>query len=185
MARTMVLWAPDWPIVAVDVPASVPAVVLDKGSVLACSQAARAEGVRRGMRRRDAQSRCPGLVLHDYNPDADARAFETVLTAIEELSPGVAPLRPGLCAINVPARFYGGEAEAAAVIAERLVGLGCGTSGPASPTASSPPSRPLVGRLPRTASSYLPVGRRSSCVTCRSTPSTTSPSWDCCVAWGC
>ncbi|MCD9199240.1 DNA polymerase Y family protein [Aeromicrobium wangtongii] len=124
MARTMVLWAPDWPIVAVDVPASVPAAVIDKGQVLACSQAARSEGVRRGMRRRDAQSRCPGLVLHDHHPDADARAFEAVLTAIEELSPGVAPLRPGLCAIAVPSRFYGGEAEAAAVIAERLVGLG-------------------------------------------------------------
>jgi protein ImuB len=124
MSRTMVLWAPDWPIVAIDVPATTPAAVLDKGQVLACSQAARAEGVRRGMRRRDAQSRCPGLVLHDHNADAEARAFEAVLTAIEELSPGVAPLRPGLCAISVPARFYGGEAEAAAVIAERLVGLG-------------------------------------------------------------
>lgn len=124
MTRTMVLWAPDWPITAVEVPAMVPAAVLDKGQVLACSQAARTEGVRRGMRRRDAQSRCPGLVLHDYNPDADARAFEAVLAAIEELSPGVAPLRPGICALQVPARFYGGEAEAAAVIAERLVSLG-------------------------------------------------------------
>lgn len=124
MSRTMVLWAPDWPIVAIDAPASTPAAVLHHGQVLACSQAARTEGVRRGMRRRDAQSRCPELVLHDHNPDADARAFEAVLTAIEELSPGVAPLRPGLCAIAVPTRFYGGEAEAAAVIAERLVGLG-------------------------------------------------------------
>lgn len=124
MGRTMVLWAPDWPIVAVDVPASVPAAVLAKGQVLACSQAARTQGVRRGMRRRDAQSRCPELVLHDHHPDAEARAFEAVLAAIEELSPGVAPLRPGLCALSVPARFYGGEAEAAAVIAERLVELG-------------------------------------------------------------
>ncbi len=124
MARTMVLWAPDWPIVAVDVPASVPAAVLSKGQVLACSQAARSQGVRRGMRRRDAQSRCPELVLHDHHPDADARAFEVVLAAIEELSPGVAPLRPGLCAMSVPSRFYGGEAEVAATIAERLVELG-------------------------------------------------------------
>ena len=124
MPRTMVMWAPDWPIVAAELPPSLPAAVLDKGQVLACSQAARAEGVRRGMRRRDAQSRCPDLVLHDYNADADARGFEAVLTAIESLSPGVAPLRPGLCALRVPSRFYGGEAEAAAVIAERLVGLG-------------------------------------------------------------
>lgn len=122
--RTMVLWAPDWPIVAAEAPPSASVAVLDKGQVLACSQTARAEGVRRGMRRRDAQSRSPGLVLCDYNADADARAFEAVLTAVEELSPGVAPLRPGLCALGVPSRFYGGEAEAAAVIAERLVELG-------------------------------------------------------------
>lgn len=124
MPRIMVVWAPDWPIVAAELSSSLPAAVIDKGHVLACSQSARAEGVRRGMRRRDAQSRCPGLVLHDYNPDADVRGFEAVLTAIEELSPGVAPLRPGLCALRVPSRFYGGEAEAAAVIAERLVGIG-------------------------------------------------------------
>lgn len=122
--RTMVLWAPDWPVVAVEAPPTAPVAVLDKGQVLACSQVARAEGVRRGMRRRDAQSRSPGLLLRDYNPEADARAFEAILTAIEELSPGVAPLRPGLCALAVPSRFYGGEAEAAAVIAERLVELG-------------------------------------------------------------
>ena len=124
--RTMVVWCPDWPVMAVvaDLPAGAPAAVLDKGQVLACSPSARAEGVRRGMRRRDAQSRCPELTLADHRPEADARAFEEVLVAIEELSPGVAPLRPGLCALRVPARFYGGEVEAGAVIAERLVALG-------------------------------------------------------------
>lgn len=124
--RTMVVWCPDWPVMAVlaDLPADSPAAVLEKGQVLACSPSARAEGVRRGMRRRDAQSRCPELTLADHRPEADARAFEEVLGAIEELSPGVAPLRPGLCALRVPARFYGGEVEAGAVIAERLVALG-------------------------------------------------------------
>jgi protein ImuB len=122
----MVVWCPDWPVMAMlaDLPADAPAAVLDKGHVLACSPSARNEGVRRGMRRRDAQSRCPELTLADHRPDADARAFEEVLVAIEELSPGVAPIRPGLCALRVPARFYGGEVEAGAVIAERLVALG-------------------------------------------------------------
>ena len=127
--RTMVVWCPDWPVIAAmeaagETPAGARAAVFDKGQVLACSLSARAEGVRRGMRRRDAQSRCPDLEIFDYNPDADSRAFEAVLEAIEVLSPGVAPLRPGLCALRVPSRYYGGEAEAAAVIAERLVGLG-------------------------------------------------------------
>lgn len=120
--RTMALWCPDWPVVVAERPMTEPVAVLHKGQVLACSPAARAEGVRRGMRRRDAQSRCPELVLADHQPDAEARAFEDVLTAIEEVTPGVAPLRPGLCALRVPR--YGGERESAAVLAEHLVGLG-------------------------------------------------------------
>jgi len=122
----MVVWCPDWPVMAhmADLGASAAVAVFDKGTVLACNPAARADGVRRGMRRRDAQSRCPGLVVAAHRPEADARAFEDVLLAIEELSPGVAPLRPGLCALRVPGKFYSGEAEAAAVIAERLVDLG-------------------------------------------------------------
>lgn len=124
--RTLVIWCPDWPVMAMlaELPAGAPAAVLSKGQVLACSPSARTEGVRRGMRRRNAQSRCPDLTLAEHVPEADARAFEEVLVAVEELSPGVAALRPGLCALRVPSRFYGGEAEAAAVIAERLVGLG-------------------------------------------------------------
>jgi len=76
------------------------------------------------MRRRDAQARCPELVLLDANPDRDVRAFEPVLAAVEALRPGVAPLRPGLLAIKAPGRFYGGEDHAAATIAEALVGVG-------------------------------------------------------------
>ena len=123
----MVVWCPDWPVMGPQegLPAGTAVAVFDHGVVLACNPSARADGVRRGMRRRDAQSRCPHLVVADHRPEADARTFEDVLVAIEGLSPGVAPLRPGLCALRVPGRkFYGGEAEAAAVIAERLVDLG-------------------------------------------------------------
>ena len=84
--------------------------MLTRNAVVACNAAARTEGVRRGMRRRDAQARCPELVLLADNPDRDARAFEPVLAAVEALRPGVAPLRPGLLAIRAPGRFYGGEA---------------------------------------------------------------------------
>jgi protein ImuB len=128
--RTMVVWCPDWPVTPhlAGLPHTAPVAVLDKGQVLACNPAARADGVRRGMRRRDAQSRCSGLVLVDHRPDADARAFDDVLLALEELSPGVAPLRPGLCALRVGGLSAKGigpsEGEAAAVLAERLVDLG-------------------------------------------------------------
>jgi protein ImuB len=138
MSRVLVVWCPDWPVVAAlgeveteakTQPATsstgpVPAAVLTRSAVVACNGAARAEGVRRGMRRRDAQARCPELVLLSDNPDRDTRAFEPVLAAVEALRPGVAPLRPGLLAIRAPGRFYGGEEHAAAVIAERLVESG-------------------------------------------------------------
>lgn len=133
-ARVLVVWCPDWPVVAALGEAGgptvqshtgqQPAAVLTRSEVVACNAAARAEGVRRGMRRRDAQARCPELVLLPDNPDRDARAFEPVLAAVEALRPGVAPIRPGLLAIRAPGRFYGGEDRAAAVIAERLVEIG-------------------------------------------------------------
>lgn len=130
--RVLVVWCPDWPVVSALAEADVaapgkagaPAAVLNRSAVVACNAAARAEGVRRGMRRRDAQARCPELLLLADNSDRDARAFEPVLTAVEALRPGVAPLRPGLLAIRAPGRFYGGEEHAAAVIAERLVEIG-------------------------------------------------------------
>ncbi len=127
--RVLVVWCPDWPVVAAmaddaAIQASAPAVVLAANAVVACNEAARAEGVRRGMRRRDAQSRCPEVTLIDASPDRDARVFEPVLVAVEELRPGVAPLRPGLLAVHAPGRFYGGEESAGALIAERLVQAG-------------------------------------------------------------
>lgn len=126
--RVLVAWCPDWPVVSAQAEARVPphrpAACLAANQVLACNQAAREEGVRRGMRRRDAQSRCPELALLEANPEREGRDFEPVLAAVEELRPGVAPLRPGLLAVHSPARFYGGEPEAAAVIAEHLVAAG-------------------------------------------------------------
>ena len=130
MTRVLVVWCPDWPVVAALAEttathgppvAPAPAAVLTRSAVVACNGPARAEGVRRGMRRRDAQARCPELVLLSDNPDRDTRVFEPVLAAVEALRPGVAPLRPGLLAVRSPGRFYGGEEHAAAIIAERLV----------------------------------------------------------------
>ena len=51
--------------------------------------------------------------------DRDARVFEPVVAAVEELAPGVEVVRPGLLALPVqgPAGYFGGELAAA----ERLV----------------------------------------------------------------
>lgn len=126
--RQMVVWCPDWPVVAaateLGLSTQLPLAVFERGEVFACSTMARVEGVRRGMRRRDASARCPELTVLERNEASEIRTFESVLSAIEEISAGVSPVRPGLCALRVPSRFYGGEREAAAVVAEHLVGAG-------------------------------------------------------------
>ena len=126
--RVMVVWCPDWPVMAAGTEQRLsdqaPVAVVQAGQVLACSPAARLEGVRRGMRRRDASASCPELILVEASESRDVRAFETVLAAVEDVSASVTPIRPGLCALAAPRRFYGSEAQAAAVVAQRLVAAG-------------------------------------------------------------
>ncbi len=123
--RVMVVWCPDWSVVAAldeaDRSLRSPAAVLSANVVDVCNGPARAEGVRRGQRRRDAQARCPELVLLPASPDRDARAFEPVLSIIEDLRPGVAALRPGLLAVRAPGSWYGTETGAAATACQALV----------------------------------------------------------------
>ncbi|WP_280234971.1 DNA polymerase Y family protein [Nocardia cyriacigeorgica] len=119
-ARILAVWCPDWPAVAAaalgKVPAHRPVAVVAANKVVACSAIARAEGVRRGLRRREAQARCPELFIAPADPDRDARLFEPVAAAVEATVPGVEVLRPGLLVLGVrgAARFFGSE-EAAAI----------------------------------------------------------------------
>jgi protein ImuB len=78
---------------------------------MACSAVARAEGVRRGLRRREAQACCPALTVIDHDPAGAARAFEPVVAAIEAMAPGVEIVRPGIAAVATrgPARYFGGD----------------------------------------------------------------------------
>lgn len=124
--RTVVVRCPDWPVVSAMAAAGVdaegagdiPAAVIFANRVVSTTPAARAEGVRRGLRRREAQSRCPQLVVLPPDPARDARAFEPVVAAVAELAPGVEVIRPGLCAVAArgPARYFGGDR----VVADRL-----------------------------------------------------------------
>lgn len=136
-ARSLVLWFPDWPITALHgaaidglppVDPGRPVAVIERNLVAACSAAARAEGVHRGQRRRDAQARCPGLTVVPADEGRDQRAFAPVVSAIEERAPGVQLVRPGLCALRAkgPARYYGGESAAAQALLETLHRLGFG-----------------------------------------------------------
>ena len=130
--RVAVLWCPDWPVTAAAqaerLPPDAPIALVEKNLVFASSAAARAEGVRRGLRVREAQARHPGLVVLDYDPALDSRAFEPVIAAMEELVPGVQVLRPGLCAVRVrgAARYYGGERAAGLFLSGRADEEGAG-----------------------------------------------------------
>jgi protein ImuB len=127
VTRTLVAWCADWPLVAAGVPLEVPAAVLRANRVVACSPAARREGVERHQRRRDAQSRCPELEILDHDPAAEARAFEPVAAALEALTPRIEITFPGACAFPTrgPSRYHGGDqalAERAAVLVSSVLG---------------------------------------------------------------
>lgn len=129
--RTLLVRCPDWPVAAagivegVDVHRAV--AVLHANRVISCSPAARAEGVTPGLRRREAQSRCPELLVVLADPGRDARAFEPVVAAVEQAAAGVEVLRPGACALAArgPARYFGGEEQAAERVVE-LIAQECG-----------------------------------------------------------
>jgi protein ImuB len=122
----MLVWCPDWPVIAAEiidgVPARRPVAIMHSNRVVASSPAARREGIRRDLRKRDAQARCPELIVLDYDPDRDARAFEPVLAAVEDVVAGIAILRPGVCAFAArgPAAYFGGEEAAAERIVEQI-----------------------------------------------------------------
>ncbi len=122
-SRVLALWCMDWPAVAAaaaaKLPPTAPIAVTLANRVIACSAAARAAGVRRGLRRREAQARCPQLHVVTADPGRDARFFEPVTAAVDDLVPRAEVLRPGLLVLPVrgAGRYFGSEPAAA----ERLV----------------------------------------------------------------
>jgi protein ImuB len=124
--RTLVVWCPDWQLVAAGL-ADVPSAVVRANRVVACSPAARVEGVRRRQRRREAEAACPGLVVVRQDPATEVRAFEPVVATVAQFTPRVEVTRPGVCSLPVrgPARYFGGERSLAGQLAgvlNRLLG---------------------------------------------------------------
>ncbi|MDS1112328.1 DNA polymerase Y family protein [Gordonia westfalica] len=121
--RTLALWCPDWPAMAAaaeaDLPPLHPVAVLSANRVVACSSTARAVGVRRGMRKRQAQALCPEMTVVSADEARDGRLFDPVVAAVAEVIPTLEVLRPGLLVIpgDRAARYFGGM-EA---LAEELV----------------------------------------------------------------
>ena len=154
VVRTLVVRCRDWPVLALDPGlglADEPVAVVHANRVVAASAAARAEGVDDGQRRREAQGRCPGLVVVDHDPDRDARAFQVVAAAVEAFSPRIEISRPGVCAVATrgPSRYFGGDEVLAAQVRRagrggpvRAGAGGRGRPGSGWPTVRSPPTWP-------------------------------------------
>lgn len=123
------VWCPDWPVTTARLDAGLgaeaPVAVFTGNHVVACSHTARVNGVRRGLRRREAQARCPDLVVLPRNEAVEARLFEPVVAGLETIAPGVEITRPGLAAINVrgPTRYFGGETGVLHALSRAVMGL--------------------------------------------------------------
>jgi protein ImuB len=123
MTRTGSVWVPDWPVIAArrrdeslrDRPVVVRERIGARDVVRAASADARALGVGRGMRRREAEAVCPEAVCVDADAANEARTFEVVARAVEAFTPRVVLERPGICEFPTrgPARYFGGDDELA------------------------------------------------------------------------
>ncbi|MFD4292054.1 DNA polymerase Y family protein [Rhodococcus sp. NPDC058532] len=129
-SRVLALWCADWPAVAAaataDLSPAEPVAVMSGNRVVACSATARAEGVTPGLRRRDAQARCPRLHVLAADDGRDARVFEPVAAAVDAAAPGVEVLRPGLLVLAAGglARYFGSEEAAAERLVDEVAAVG-------------------------------------------------------------
>lgn len=127
--RTLVVWIPDWPIVAAAqeglADAAAPCAVHDGRGLVVVSASARARGVRTGMKRRHAQRLCPELAVLSRDEARDARAFEAIVQSVEEVIALPAVLRPGLVLAEAggPARHHGGEEPLAGAVVGAVAGF--------------------------------------------------------------
>lgn len=167
-ARVLAIWCMDWPAVAAaaaaGLSATAPVAVTLANRVIACSATARAAGVRRGLRRREAAARCPQLFIATADADRDARLFEGVIAAVDDLVPRAELLRPGLLVLPVrgPARFFGSEQMAAERLIDAVAAAGAGVRSE-SPTGCLPRFSPRV-----LAASWSREAMRGFCRCCRS-----------------
>jgi protein ImuB len=136
--RCVVVDWPDWPVVAAGATPGQPAAVMHANRVVAASPVARADGVVSGVRRRDAQRLCPGLVLLPHDIERDARLFEPLLRVLEQTTPLLEVSQPGRCTFTTrgPSRYYGGDE----LLVERVAEHMAAALGPSTMQIAGPPS---------------------------------------------
>lgn len=119
-----------WSLTRPDAPSGRPVLVVDD-RVTGATPEVLAAGVSLGMPRREAEALATFATILERDPGEEARRFEQVVSAIEELVPRVEPVSPGLLYVPVDGavRYYGGEAELADRIAKELDRIAGGRMG--------------------------------------------------------
>lgn len=116
--RVAALWFPDWPIQAARLDAddglAEPLAIGAQHRIKVCSSAARAQGVRRGMKVRAAQAVCPTLTVLDSDVERDGRMFASLAHSFDDVASSVEVIRSGLVLVDLAAaaKFHGGENKA-------------------------------------------------------------------------
>ena len=133
-SRIGVLRVPDWPVVVARQTGALPAggdagtpgAITHALRIVACDADARADGVRIGMRVRDAQGASPMLALAPADPVGEALAFEQVVRAVLGVVPAAQPIGDGALAFRMrgASRFYGSESRAIEAVRGALAPLG-------------------------------------------------------------
>ena len=134
MDRSLCIWCADWPVTTarrahpelVGVPVAVVDRVEGRMVVRAASAEAREESVVPGLRQREAEGRCAGLVVVDADPAADARVFEEVARAAESITPRVVLEQPGVLSFPTrgPSRYFGGDGALGALVLDTVRAIG-------------------------------------------------------------
>jgi protein ImuB len=128
--RALVALCPDWAVIAAGRQPSDEVAVASANQVVATSPAARVAGVRAGMRRREAQGRCPGLEVLPRDISAEARGWEPAVAAIEAFAPGPEVFQPGQLALGArgPSRYFGGDQALATKVAATVEAVVAGVA---------------------------------------------------------
>jgi protein ImuB len=115
------VWFPMWSLGRPDAPSGDPALIVDD-RVRAATEEVLAVGVSLGMPRREAEALAPFATVLVRDLGEEARRFEPVVEAIEDLIPRVEVVAPGLVFVPIAGavRFYGGEEALARLMAREL-----------------------------------------------------------------
>ncbi len=130
-SRALVAFCPDWAVIAAGRRPSDEVAVVSANQVVATTPAARAAGARAGMRRREAQGRCPALEVLPGDLSSEAREWEPAVAAVEGFAPGVEVLQPGQLALGArgPSRYFGGDQALAVKVAAAVETIVTGLAG--------------------------------------------------------